>query len=255
MQDSFILNKFLSIMNRFRILIFTLSVSFVVLLSCNSQDKPGNKEIENRVDSVSYSFGISYGQRLQGDFKRNGLDTVIDNELLIKGLVDLLKGNETDIDIKLSNVIINKFIREYKAKTADAEKLKAEKNLAEGRKFLEENKKKEGIAVLESGLQYKILVEGKGESPGLTDKVTTHYHGTLIDGTVFDSSVERGEPIQFPVNGVIKGWTEALQLMKVGSKWQLFIPSELAYGMRGAGADIGPNMALIFEVELISVDK
>ena len=118
-----------------------------------------------------------------------------------------------------------------------------------------ENKTKEGVVELESGLQYKVMVEGTGVSPGFTDKVTTHYHGSLINGTVFDSSVDRGEPIQFPVNGVIKGWTEALQLMKVGSKWQLFIPSELAYGPRGAGGDIGPNMALIFEVELISIDK
>jgi FKBP-type peptidyl-prolyl cis-trans isomerase FklB len=130
-----------------------------------------------------------------------------------------------------------------------------EGNNAVGQKFLDENKKKPGVVTLPSGLQYIVIKEGTGAKPVLTDKVTTHYHGTLIDGTVFDSSVERGEPASFPVNGVIKGWTEALQMMPVGSKWKLFVPPALGYGERGAGGVIGPNATLIFEVELISINK
>jgi FKBP-type peptidyl-prolyl cis-trans isomerase FklB len=121
--------------------------------------------------------------------------------------------------------------------------------------FLASNAKKEGVTTLPSGLQYQVMVDGSGEKPTATNKVTTHYHGTTIDGKVFDSSVERGQPAQFGVNQVIAGWTEALQLMAVGSKWKLFIPSDLAYGERGAGADIPPHAALIFEVELISIDQ
>ena len=124
----------------------------------------------------------------------------------------------------------------------------------EGRKFLAANSKNEKVVTLESGLQYEVIKAGEGAKPSLNDQVTTHYHGTLIDGTVFDSSVERGQPASFPVNGVIKGWTEALQLMNVGSKWRLFVPYDLAYGERGAGPQIGPFTTLIFEVELISIN-
>jgi len=129
----------------------------------------------------------------------------------------------------------------------------SEKNKADGEKFLAENAKKAGVKVLPSGLQYKVITTGTGKSPKATDTVTTQYKGTLIDGTEFDSSYKRGEPATFPVSGVIPGWTEALQLMKEGAKWQLFLPPNLAYGERGAGRDIGPNSTLIFEVELISV--
>jgi FKBP-type peptidyl-prolyl cis-trans isomerase len=128
-----------------------------------------------------------------------------------------------------------------------------ERNLEAGRVFFEENGKREGVVTLASGMQYQVLTEGQGPKPSATDKVLTHYHGTLLDGSVFDSSVERGEPISFPVNGVIRGWVEALQLMPVGSKWKLFIPADLAYGERGAGGRIGPNQALIFEVELLDI--
>jgi FKBP-type peptidyl-prolyl cis-trans isomerase FklB len=139
------------------------------------------------------------------------------------------------------------------AKKAEEMQKLSEKNKADGEKFLAENAKKEGVKVLPSGLQYKVITPGTGKSPKATDTVTTHYKGMLIDGTEFDSSYKRGEPATFPVSGVIPGWTEALQLMKEGAKWQLFLPSNLAYGERGAGRDIGPNATLIFEVELISV--
>lgn len=127
-------------------------------------------------------------------------------------------------------------------------------NIELGKKFLAENKEKEGVVELASGLQYQIITEGDGAKPGATDQVTTHYHGSLLDGTVFDSSVERGQPASFGVNQVIAGWTEALQLMTTGSKWRLFIPSNLAYGERGAGQAIGPHATLIFEVELLSIN-
>ena len=131
----------------------------------------------------------------------------------------------------------------------------ATNNLAKGEVFLKENAKKEGVVTLPSGLQYKILKEGKGPKPAATNMVTTHYVGTLIDGTEFDSSIKRGQPATFPVTGVIPGWTEALQLMKVGSKWQLFIPAKLGYGENGAGDKVGPNSTLIFEVELLDIKK
>ena len=137
---------------------------------------------------------------------------------------------------------------------AEKEKMKGQENVAKGKAFLEENKKKAGVQTTASGMQYIVMKEGTGAKPGLNDKVTTHYHGTVIDGTVFDSSVERGQPASFPVSGVIPGWTEALQMMPVGSKWKLFLPSELAYGERGAGGKIGPNSVLVFEVELLSID-
>ncbi|MBT6514332.1 MAG: FKBP-type peptidyl-prolyl cis-trans isomerase [Crocinitomicaceae bacterium] len=132
---------------------------------------------------------------------------------------------------------------------------KEKSELQSGKDFFAENSKRKDVVTLASGLQYEIITEGNGPKPGPTDKVKTHYHGTLLNGTVFDSSVERGTPLSFPVNRVIKGWTEALQLMPVGSKWKLYIPSHLAYGERGAGAKIKPNAALIFEVELIEIEK
>jgi FKBP-type peptidyl-prolyl cis-trans isomerase FklB len=144
---------------------------------------------------------------------------------------------------------------QLRQKQIEAMKLAGEKNQKAGEAFLAENKKKEGVVTLPSGLQYKILKAGEGKKPTAEDTVVCNYRGTLIDGTEFDSSYKRGEPATFPVRGVIKGWTEALQLMPVGSKWQLFIPPTLAYGERGAGAQIGPDATLIFEVELISIKE
>jgi len=149
--------------------------------------------------------------------------------------------------------MLNLYRKEAQAAQQKVKAEQGEKNMQEGPKFLEENKTKEGVVVLPSGLQYKVLTEGTGKSPKATDKVKVHYKGTLINGKEFDSSYKRGTPAEFPVNGVIKGWTEALQLMKEGSKWMLYLPSDLAYGPRGAGGDIGPNATLIFEVELLEV--
>ncbi|MFN3403523.1 MAG: FKBP-type peptidyl-prolyl cis-trans isomerase [Cytophagaceae bacterium] len=206
------------------------------------QKAPETFTLKNQTDTLSYSLGVNIAQNL----KQQGFD-----ELNIEAFAQAFKDVASKKNLIIQpeegrNIINNYFMAKQNAK--------ADKNLQEGKKFLEENKKKEGVVTLPSGLQYQVLKEGNGPTPKATDKVTTHYHGTLIDGTVFDSSVERGQPATFPVNGVIQGWVEALQLMKVGSKWRLFIPSNLAYGERGAGEAIGPNATLIFEVELISIN-
>lgn len=153
---------------------------------------------------------------------------------------------------KISADEANQIIQEYISRVQDKEK---DENLNAGKTYLEENKKKQHVEELPSGMQFEVMVQGDGELPSASDNVKCHYHGTLIDGTVFDSSVQRGEPAQFPVNGVIQGWQEALQLMPVGSKWKLFIPPHLAYGENGAGGVIGPNATLIFEVELLEIVK
>lgn len=198
------------------------------------------KTTETQMDSLSYSVGVLVAQNL----KSQGFDK-LDAGSLAQGIAEVMGGGNPDVSRA------NAVVQEYMAEKSQAE---GKANLEEGKKFLEENGKREGVTTLPSGLQYEVIRSGEGPSPKATDKVTVHYHGTLVDGTVFDSSVERGQPATFPVNGVIKGWVEALQLMKVGDKWKLFIPSELAYGSRGAGGDIGPNEVLIFEVELLSIN-
>lgn len=190
------------------------------------------------MDSVSYSLGVLVAQ----DLKSQGFDD-INPEAFSQALADVMNGRELKVGEEEASMVFQTY-----AMQKQEEKNKAQKT------FLEENAKREGVTTLPSGLQYEVLKKGEGESPSATDKVTVHYHGTLIDGTVFDSSVERGEPATFPVNGVIKGWVEALQLMQVGDKWKLFIPSELAYGSRGAGQVIGPGATLVFEVELLSIN-
>ncbi len=186
-----------------------------------------------------------------GSLKRNSID--VDIDALVKGLKDSLAGGKMLMTEQEQRETLIAFQKEFQAKQQEKMKALAEKNKKEGEAFLEANKKKPGVKVLPSGLQYKVITEGKGASPKDTDTVTVNYRGTLIDGTEFDSSYKRNEPATFPVKGVIKGWTEALLLMKEGSKWQLFIPSNLAYGERGAGSAIGPNATLIFEVELIKI--
>jgi FKBP-type peptidyl-prolyl cis-trans isomerase FklB len=201
--------------------------------------------LKNQKEKVSYIIGMDIGSNL----KKQSID--IDPNILAKGVKDALSGAKpllTEQEIQETMVA---FQKEMMAKQAEV----AKKNKAEGEAFLAENKKKEGVKTLPSGLQYKVIKAGTGKKPKLTDTVTTHYRGTLINGTEFDSSYKRGQPVSFPVSGVIPGWTEALQLMEVGAKWQLFIPSNLGYGEKGAGNVIGPNETLIFEIELISIQE
>jgi FKBP-type peptidyl-prolyl cis-trans isomerase len=197
------------------------------------------------MDKVSYFIGTNMGSQLKGQ----GID--VDIEALVAGITDSMAGKES----KYSRDELMAAMQAFEVKMqADAAK-KSEAAKAEGEKFLADNAKREGVTTTASGLQYEVIKAADGAKPAATDQVKVHYHGTLVDGKVFDSSVERGEPVTFPVQGVIKGWVEALQLMPVGSKWKLFIPSELAYGKQGAGSDIGPDSALVFEVELLEIVK
>jgi len=195
------------------------------------------------MEKVSYALGLSLGNNLLG----SGVAT-LDYAQLAKGIQDVMEQNKPEMSYEEAQTVINDFFQSLQAKGG-------EKAQSEGKAFLEENSKRTGIVTLESGLQYEILTEGAGATPQASDSVKVHYHGTLIDGKVFDSSVNRGEPATFGVTQVISGWVEALQLMPVGSKWKLFIPSELAYGAQGAGQAIAPHSALIFEVELLDIVK
>jgi len=203
--------------------------------------------LQGEKEKLSYGIGMDIGATL----KRQSIE--VDVESLARGIRDSYSGDNTLLTVEESRELILEYQRKVAERQAAAMKLAGEKNRAEGEKFLAENATKEGVKVLPSGLQYEVITPGTGRSPKLSDTVTTHYRGTLIDGTEFDSSYRRGEPATFPVSGVIAGWTEALQLMKEGAKWRIFVPPNLAYGERGAGRAIGPNATLIFEVELISV--
>ena len=216
--------------------------SLLAVVACKTE-APKEANLENELDSVSYSLGVNIGENIKNQFE----DISLDN--FKAGMKEVL---DNEKDPKISGEQATAIIQGYFTKKQGQE---SESMIEEGKKFLQSNASKEGITVLESGLQYEVLAEGDGiNMPKLEDNVTTHYHGTLMDGTVFDSSVDRGEPASFPVNGVIKGWTEALQLMSVGSKWKLYVPYDLAYGERGAGPQIGPYSTLVFEVELISIN-
>ncbi len=205
--------------------------------------------LKDQKDKVSYSIGMDIGNNL----KKQSID--IDPDILAQGLKDAFSGGKTLLSEQEFIDIMTAFQKELRAKQIERAKELAEKNKKEGEAFLAENKQKEGVITLPSGLQYKVIKEGTGETPKLEDTVTVNYRGTLIDETEFDSSFRRGQPATFSVKGVIPGWREALQLMKVGSKWQLFIPSDLAYGERGAGRDIGPYATLIFDIELLSIKE
>jgi FKBP-type peptidyl-prolyl cis-trans isomerase FklB len=211
----------------------------------HSQDK---LDLTDPKQKASYSIGADIGSNM----KRQDLD--VDPAAMAAGLADAFSGK-----LQLSEAerkeALDAFRNSMMARMQAKQKESGDKNLKEGTAFLAANAKKEGVNTTASGLQYKVLKSGSGKSPAKSDTVKVHYHGTLIDGTVFDSSVERGEPVSFAVNQVIPGWTEALQLMKEGDKWQLFIPSNLAYAERGAGGKIGPNSALLFDVELLSIEK
>lgn len=199
-------------------------------------------------EKISYSIGMDIGNNM----KKQSID--IDPDTLAKGLKDSFSGGKTLLTEEEARETLNAFRNQMMAKQQEQVKAAGEKNKKEGEAFLAANKKKEGVKTTPSGLQYKIVKDGTGKTPKATDTVTVNYRGKLIDGTEFDSSYKRGQPATFPVNGVIKGWTEALQMMKEGAQWELFIPSDLAYGERGApGGSIGPNSVLIFDVELISI--
>lgn len=214
-------------------------LSVVTAANVNAQ----TMELKTQADSISYAIGVSVGTNLKtGGFE--GLNA----DLISKGMSAAMKGEPTVIDGAKANQIIQDYMTAQAAKKGSAAKEK-------GAKFLAENKTKKGVTTLPSGLQYEVIKAGTGPKPLSTDKVKVHYHGTLIDGTVFDSSVQRGQPAEFGVTQVIPGWTEALQLMNTGSKWKLFLPYEIAYGERGAGQQIGPYETLIFEVELLEIVK
>ena len=225
------------------ILIAVLSVALLAGV-CRAGDK---LDLTDEKVRLSYSVGYQVG----GDFLWQGTD--INPKLLLKGVQDALLGKEplmTPQEMRTTLVDLQKKVAAAKDQKS---KVEVDKNLAQGKTFLAENRKKEGVKTLPSGLQYKVIKEGFGAMPIATDTVTVHYRGTLIDGTEFDSSYSRGKPATFGVGRVIAGWTEALQLMKEGARWQLFIPPDLAYREKGAGSKIPPNSSLIFEVELISV--
>ena len=204
--------------------------------------------LKTQKDKVSYSIGMDIGMTL----KNQSID--IDPAILARGIRDSLSGQKPLMTEQEIRDAMAAFQKEMMAKQQEAMKQAGEKNKKEGEGFLAENKKKEGVKTLPSGLQYKVMKAGKGKKPKATDTVTTDYRGTLIDGTEFDSYYKRGKPATFAVNGVIPGWTEALQLMHVGEKWRIFVPSELAYGANGAGGVIGPHSVLIFDVELLGID-
>ena len=223
-------------------LIVILGILFLVS-QVNAQE---NLVLKNQKDKISYIIGMDIGTNL----KKQSID--IDSNILAKGVKDALAGTKPLLTEQEIQETMMAFQKEMMAKQEEIGK----KNKKEGEAFLAENKKKEGVKTLPSGLQYKVIKAGTGKKPKSTDTVTAHYRGTLIDGTEFDSSYKRGQPVSFPVSGgMIPGWTEALQLMEEWAKWQLFIPSNLAYGERGAGGVIGPNATLIFEIELISIQE
>ena len=237
--------------------IIVVFVSAVLLIAvnanCSKSTEQGNTDKKGSLETLtqkgSYIMGYQQGQNL----KMRQFDTEMDMDAFIQGIKDSLKGT-SQIEEKDMNNIFREFFQGLREKLEAKRKVLGEKNKAEGEQWLKENTKKEGTIVTASGLQYQVLTEGTGPKPGPTDMVTVHYVGTLIDGTEFDSSYKRGEPAKFPLNRVIPGWTEGLQLMSKGAKYKFFLPSNLGYGEGGQGAAIGPNAVLVFEVELLEFE-
>lgn len=206
------------------------------------------KVLESEEQKVSYSFGLVLGKRMHNDLPDLNVD------VFMQGVKDAIQDKAPLLTDEQVGNVLAKFQRDMQQQQMEKVQKAGEENKKVGADFLAKNKNKEGVVTLESGLQYKILKAGKGPQPSGADVVKVHYTGSLINGEVFDSSIERGEPVTFPLNGVIAGWTEALKLMPTGSKWQLYIPSDLAYGVNG-NRSIGPNETLLFDVELISIEK
>lgn len=226
-------------------ILYLLVIGLIVATSCQ-QGGPTNVKMETSVDSVSYAIGVLVGANNKKQLESAPGTNEMSMEIMAAAFRSASLGEEAKMTEEDANALVQKFF-------AQAGEREAQANLEAGNKFLEENKAREGVTTTESGLQYEVLTEGTGAKPTAADQVRVHYHGTLIDGTVFDSSVDRGEPAVFGVGQVIPGWTEALQLMPVGSKWKVYLPSDIAYGERGAGGDIGPNSTLVFEVELLEI--
>ena len=226
-----------------------LYVTFLLALLLGCQQNSGRQAIELKTDleKVSYSIGVDIGQ----NFEKQKLGVL--PEHITRGLEDGMKGGELLLTKEEMAETLKNFSEEQMDRQSRNKAEEGKDNIKEGEEFLAANKGKEGVITTASGLQYKVITEGTGRTPKPTDTVETHYSGTLIDGTEFDSSYKRGQTATFAVRGVIKGWTEALLLMKEGDKWQLFIPPDLAYGARGTGGDIGPHATLIFDIELIAI--
>ncbi len=232
------------------VFVFALLISTLVWIACEKKAEEKKVEFITDDDKVSYSIGVQIGKQLKTQ------PVEVNPDALAMGIKDVVSEGEMAIDDgEMARVMVEFQEKMRSGQMTESQKQEAGKNIAEGMAFLDANSKKDGVKVLPSGLQYKVIKKGTGNSPQAADKVKVHYKGTLINGQEFDSSFKRGTPAEFPVNGVIPGWTEALQLMKEGGKWQLFIPSELAYRERGAGPSIPPNSALVFEVELLEVVK
>jgi len=212
---------------------------------------PASLTLTTQKDKASYAIGMNIGKSVAKDLRDHFADT--DQAILLRGIKDGLAGEKSLLTDEEANAALTELQKESRAKQEEITKAQGEVNKKKGAEFLAENKTKDGVVTLPSGLQYKILQEGTGPKPAAADTVVCNYRGTLIDGKEFDSSIKRGKPVTFPLGQVIKGWTEALQLMPVGSKWQLFVPPDLAYGERSMGPDITPYSTLIFEVELVSI--
>ncbi|RIH63207.1 FKBP-type peptidyl-prolyl cis-trans isomerase [Mariniphaga sediminis] len=218
----------------------------IVGMSCQQSGSVKKVKLETAADSAGYAIGILVGNNNKQQIENAPGGGDINVEAMVAAFSIAALEQEGEMTVEEADQVIRSYFEQAGEK-------ESQKNLEEGNAFLEENKSREGVNTTASGLQYEVINEGTGAKPTAEDRVRVHYHGTLIDGTVFDSSVDRGEPAVFGVGQVIPGWTEALQLMSVGSKWKVYIPSDLGYGERGAGGDIGPNSTLVFEVELLEI--
>jgi FKBP-type peptidyl-prolyl cis-trans isomerase len=227
-------------------IIYLMVVGLLIAATSCQQGGSADVKLETQVDSVSYALGVLVGSNNQKQLESAPGGSDLDGTIMSSAFTAASAKGELKITEEAANAMVQAFFQK-------AGEREGQDNLEAGNAFLEANKAREGVTVTESGLQYEILTAGTGAKPSAADQVRVNYHGTLIDGTVFDSSVDRGEPATFGVGQVIPGWTEALQLMPTGSKWKVYLPSNIAYGERGAGGDIGPNAALIFEVELLEI--
>mgnify|MGYP000287415040 CR=1 FL=1 len=229
--------------------LFLFSVLAAIEVLAQEPQAQEELPLNTTTEKASYIIGFDIGSNI----KSQGLE--LQMAQLLRGMAEAIDGKPNRFERADIQLVMEEYQQIAMAEMEARNKVEAEKNLREGQEFLKANALKEGVFVLESGLQYKVITAGDGPSPVATDEVKTHYHGTLINGEVFDSSVERGEPAVFPVGAVIRGWVEALQKMKVGDKWEIYVPSELAYGPEGAQGAIGPNQVLIFQIELLEIVK